>query len=41
MNLDEFYARYNNRGVGRKAYDPGVMLCLLLYAHSYGIWTSG
>ena len=40
MNLDEFYARYNNRGVGRKAYDPGVMLCLLLYAHSYGIRSS-
>jgi transposase len=31
-----FHARHPNDGVGRRAYDPEMMLALLLYAYSGG-----
>jgi transposase len=32
MNLDAFYADYRADGHGRPAYDPRMMVALLLYA---------
>jgi transposase len=37
MNLREFYAAYRSDGVGRRAYDPAMMVALLLYAYARGI----
>jgi transposase len=37
MNLSEFYAVYRSDGVGRRAYDPAMMVALLLYAYSRGV----
>jgi transposase len=37
MNLAEFYAAYREDGVGRRAYDPAMMVALLLYGYSRGV----
>jgi transposase len=36
MNLDPFYGAYRANGQGRAAYDPAMMVALLLYAYSLG-----
>ena len=36
MDLAGFYAAYRANGQGRAAYDPGMMVALLLYAYSRG-----
>ena len=36
MNLDEFYADYRADGHGRAAYEPSMMVALLLYAYATG-----
>jgi transposase len=37
MDLGEFYAAYRGDGVGRRAYDPAMMVALLLYAYARGV----
>jgi transposase len=37
MNLGEFYAAYREDGVGRRAYDPAMLVALLLYGYSRGV----
>jgi transposase len=37
MNLGEFYAAYRADGVGRRAYDPAMLVALLLYGYSRGV----
>jgi transposase len=37
MNLGEFYAAYRSDGVGRRAYDPAMLVALLLYGYSRGV----
>lgn len=37
MNLSEFYGAYRADGVGRRAYDPAMMVALLLYGYSRGV----
>jgi transposase len=34
LDLDAFYAAYRADGLGRAAYDPSVMVCVLTYAYS-------
>jgi transposase len=36
MNLDAFYGSYRANGQGKAAYDPQMMVTLLLYAYSLG-----
>lgn len=36
MNLDRFYGAYREDGHGRAAYEPAVMVALLLYCWSRG-----
>jgi transposase len=36
MDLDRFYARHRLDGAGRPAYDPGMLLALLLYSYARG-----
>jgi transposase len=36
MDLSDFYADYRADGHGRPAYDPKVMVALLLYAYARG-----
>jgi transposase len=36
MDLDEFYAGYRSDGHGRAAYEPSMMVALLLYAYATG-----
>src|ERR671911_784069 len=36
MDLDEFYAEYRADGHGRPAYEPSMMVALLLYAYARG-----
>src|ERR1700733_2524336 len=36
MDLDAFYGAYRANGQGRAAYDPGMMVALLLYGYSRG-----
>ncbi|MBV9801137.1 MAG: transposase, partial [Solirubrobacterales bacterium] len=36
MNLDAFYGAYRANGQGRAAYDPAMMVALLLYAYAMG-----
>ncbi len=36
MDLDRFYGAYRADGHGRPAYDPGMMVALLLYAYARG-----
>ena len=40
MDLYAFYRPYNVDGVGRPAHDPQVMVALLLYAYSRGVYSS-
>jgi len=37
MDLSEFYAAYRRDGVGRRAYDPAMVVALLLYGYSRGV----
>jgi transposase len=37
LDLGEFYAAYRVDGQGRAAYDPGMMVGLLLYAYAVGV----
>ncbi len=37
MNLAEFYGAYRADGVGRRAYDPAMVVALLLYGYSRGV----
>ena len=37
MNLGEFYGAYRRDGVGRRAYDPAMVVALLLYAYARGV----
>ena len=36
LELSEFYGHYRSDGVGRAAYDPSVMVAVLLYAYCVG-----
>ena len=38
MNMDEFYAGYNNKGT--RAYDPRMLLALMIYGYTQGIVSS-
>jgi len=40
MDLGEFYAAYRNDGWGAAAYDPAMMVAVLLYAYCQGIRSS-
>lgn len=40
MNLDGFYGAYRANGQGRAAYDPEMMVVLLLYSYSVGLRSS-
>jgi transposase len=40
LDLGAFYARYRHDGWGRAAYDPAVMVALILYAYCRGIRSS-
>ena len=40
MDLAEFYAAYRNDGWGAAAYDPTMMVGVLLYAYCQGIRSS-
>ena len=40
MDLSAFHARHPNDGVGRRAYDPEMMLAVLLYAYCTGLRSS-
>jgi transposase len=37
MDLSEFYGAYRRDGVGRRAYDPAMVVALLLYGYSRGV----
>jgi transposase len=37
MDLGEFYSAYREDGIGRRAYDPAMMVALLLYAYARGV----
>jgi transposase len=40
IDLDGFYGTYRANGQGRAAYDPQMMISLLLYAYCLGIRSS-
>ena len=40
MDLSEFYGAYRSDGWGAAAYDPGVMVGILLYAYCLGLRSS-
>ena len=40
MDLREFYAVYRSDGWGAAAYDPGMMVAILLYAYCLGLRSS-
>lgn len=40
MDLRPFYAKYREDGWGRAAYEPSMMVCLLLYAYCLGVRSS-
>jgi transposase len=40
MNLDAFYAAYRADGHGRAAYEPSLMVALILYAFATGVRSS-
>src|ERR1700744_52057 len=37
MDLSGFYGAYRADGVGRRAYDPAMLVALLLYGYSRGV----
>lgn len=40
INLSEFYDKYQNDSGGRTAYDPAILLKIILFAYSKGITSS-
>lgn len=40
IDLSAFYAKYKNDGGGRSAYDPAILLKIILFAYSKGITSS-
>ena len=40
MDISKFYLKYRADGCGRAAYDPQMMVCLLLYAYCLGVRSS-
>ena len=40
MDLTAYYEKYREDGVGQTAYDPGMMVSLLVYAYSTGVRSS-
>lgn len=40
VDLSEFYLKYRNDGWGRAAYDPQMMVSLILYAYCLGVRSS-
>lgn len=40
IDLSVFYEKYKNEGGGRSAYDPAIMLKIILFAYSKGITSS-
>jgi transposase len=40
MNLEPFYTKYRNDGWGNAAYDPEMMVSLMLYAYCLGVRSS-
>ena len=40
MDISLFYPNYQNDGTGRPAYDPAVLLKVILFAYSHGITSS-
>ncbi|MFY0666381.1 MAG: transposase, partial [Natronospirillum sp.] len=40
LDLSAFYPRYNNEHEGRPAYDPAILLKIILFAYSKGITSS-
>src|SRR5579871_88942 len=40
MDLDSFYGAYRADGHGRAAYEPSVLVALLLYCWAFGVRTS-
>ena len=40
LNTRALHTRHTNWGPGRAAYDPDMLLCLLLYAYCTGTWSS-
>jgi len=40
IDLSAFHAKYNNDGGGRSAYDPAILLKIILFAYSKGITSS-
>lgn len=40
LDLSVFYPKYRNEAVGRKAYDPAILLKIILFAYSKGITSS-
>jgi len=40
MDLRGFYAKYRNDGWGQAAYEPSMMVSLLLYAYCLGVRSS-
>ncbi len=41
MDLSAFYGAYRANGQGRAAYEPSVMVALLLHAYAWGDRSSG
>jgi transposase len=40
LDLEAFYARYRMNGQGAAAYDPAMMIAVLVYAHAVGVKSS-
>ena len=40
IDLSAFYDKYNNDSGGRQAYDPAILLKIILFAYSKGITSS-
>ena len=40
LDLSGFYARYRSNGQGAAAFDPAMMLALVIYAHAVGVRSS-
>src|SRR5690554_7715110 len=40
LDLSVFYPRYRNKDTGRRAYDPAILLPVILFAYSRGITSS-
>lgn len=40
IDLSAFYDKYNNEGGGRAAYDPAILLKIILFAYSKGVRSS-